>query len=111
MTTKYNENYHDTIPFSDTDYQVGLSVSSEQTITVPGPSTMQYQALFSFNSSANVYVCLNATPTVSAPGSVGSQPYNEFRPKKRYVRGGDVIHIITPDATAYCGVSLRQLQG
>jgi hypothetical protein len=111
MTTKYNENYHETIPFSDTDFQVGLSINSEQTLTVPGASTMQYQALFSFNATANVYVCLNATPTVSAPGSVGSQFYNEFRPDKRYVRGGDVLHFITPDATAYCGVSLRQIQG
>ena len=44
-------------------------------------------------------------------GSVGSQPYNEFKPKKRYVRGGDVLQLITPDATAYVGVTLRQIQG
>src|SRR5258707_3722616 len=111
MTTQYNENYDGTMPFSDPCAQVGLSINSSQAVTVPGVSTMQYQALFEYNSMANIYVGLNATPTISVPGSVGTQPYSDFRPYKRYVRGGDVLHFITPDATAYCGVSFRQLQG
>lgn len=108
---QYNSNYHETMAFSDMDWQVGLSANSEQTITVPGDSIVQYQAFFGYNDVSNVYVCNNATPVIPAPGSVGNQQYNEFRPLKRYVRGGDVIHLITPDATAYLGVSLRQLQG
>jgi hypothetical protein len=111
MTTQYNENYDGTMPFSDNCAQVGMSANSAQTVTVPGTSMMQYQALFSYNSTENVYVGLNATPTISVPGSVGTQAYSEFRPEKRYVKGGDVLHFITPDTTAYCGVSFRQLQG
>ncbi len=53
----------------------------------------------------------NSTPTIPASGTVGTQQYNEFRPKKRYVQGGDVLNFITPDTNAYIGVSLRQLQG
>jgi plastocyanin len=111
MTSKWNANYIETMPFSDTCVQVGLSVSSEHTFTVPGMQTDQYQAYFEYASNSNVFICLNGTPVVPALGSVGTQPYNEFKPKKRYVRGGDVIHFITPDSSAYVGVSLRQIQG
>jgi hypothetical protein len=96
--------------FSDTCFQIGCSTSSEQTATVPGDNTMYYQAYFEYIDTSNVYICLNATPVIPALGSVGTQPYNEFRPQKRIVKGGDVIHFITPDTNARIGVSLRQLQ-
>jgi hypothetical protein len=106
----YNNNYGGTIPFSDVSYQVGMGTAAEKTITIPGPSTTTYQALFSYNATANVYVAKNVTPVVPASGTVGTQQYNEYRPDKRYVNGGDVIHLITPDAgTTYIGMSLRQL--
>ncbi len=111
MTIAYNENYDGTMPFSDTATQVACTVNAEQTWTVPGTDTQQFQALFEYASNSNVFVCKNSTPVIPAGGSVGTQPYNEFKPCKRYVRGGDVLHFITPDAIAYIGVSLRQLQG
>jgi hypothetical protein len=110
MAILYNSNYDETLPFSDVCFQVGLSTGVEQTITVPGPSTTNYQALFSYNCTSNVYVRKNGIPTSPAGGTVGEEQYNEFKPKKRYVRGGDVIHLISPDSgTTYAGVSLRQL--
>jgi hypothetical protein len=109
MAIAYNSNYDGTIPFSDTAWQVNCGASVEQTITVPGPVTSQYQALFEYIQDSNVFIRLNGVPTVPSIGSVGSQQYNEFRPHKRYVKGGDVIHFITPDASAYIGVTLRQL--
>lgn len=111
MTIAWNANFIETLPFSDTAAQIGCSVNSEQTWTVPGNQTQQYQAYMEYASNSNVYVCKNATPIIPSPGSVGTQPYNEFKPKKRYVRGGDVLHFITPDAVAYIGVSLRQIPG
>lgn len=111
MAIAYNANYIETMPFSDVCAQVNCAAGVEQTFTVPGTTTQQFQAYFEYNQSANVFIRLNGVPTVPSSGSVGTQQYNEFRPKKRYVRGGDVIHFITPDASAYIGVSLRQLQG
>jgi hypothetical protein len=99
------------MPFSDTCVQVNCAANVERTFTVPGTSTQQYQAYFAYTQSSNVFVSLNATPSIPASGTVGTQAYNEFRPKKRYVKGGDVIHFITPDTSAYIGVSLRKLQG
>ena len=111
MTTNYNSNYDGTVPFSDTSYQVALAANTEETITIPGTAINQYQALFGYNSISNIFVRNNATPTVPPGGTVGTEPYNVFRPAKLYVKGGDVLHIITPDATGYVGVSLMQLQG
>lgn len=111
MAIQYNSNYHETMPFSDVCYQVALAAATEETITIPGAVTTQYQALFSYTSTSNVFVSNNSTPTTPPGGTVGSEQYNEFRPCKRYVKGGDVLHLLTPDATAYVGVSLRQLQG
>ena len=111
MTIAYNENYNGTTTFSDTCAQVACATNTEETFTVPGASTAQYQALFSYTSTSNVFIRLNTIPAIPASGTVGTEQYNEFRPCKRYVRGGDVIHFITPDTTAYCGFSLMQLQG
>jgi hypothetical protein len=97
--------------FSDTCFQVGATINAERTLTVPGASNISYQALFSYTYNSNVFVAINATPVVPVGGTTGTQPYNEFRPEKRYVKGGDVLHFITPDASAYIGVSLRQIQG
>jgi hypothetical protein len=112
VAIKYNSNYHGTIPFSDVARQVALAANTSQAITIPGTATTSYQALFSYNQVANVFVSVNTTGTVPAGGTTGTEQYNEFRPWKRYVKGGDVLHLISPDAGgAYVGVSLRQLQG
>lgn len=111
MTIQYNANYIETMPFSDTAAQINCADGVEQTWTIPGTATMQYQAYFEYASNSNVYVCKNATPVIPTSGSVGTQPYNEFKPLKRYVAGGDVLHFITSDSNAYIGVSLRQIQG
>ncbi len=111
MAITYNENYDGTTPFSDVCAQINCAAGVEQTFTVPGVATTQYQALFSYNASANVFVRLNATPTSPGSGTVGTQPYSEFRPLKRYVKGGDVLHFITPDTNAFIGLSLMQIQG
>lgn len=109
----YNSNYDLTIPFSDVCAQVALGVGVEQTYTVPGAATVSYSARFSYAQDANVYVRLNGVAAVPGAGSVASEQYNEFRPgadgSQRYVKGGDVLHFITSDATAFVGVSLRQL--
>ena len=113
MAISYNSNYEETVPFSDVCAQFGLTAGVEQTFTVPGNSTTRYQARFTYTENSNIFVSVNAVPVVPPGATVGTQQYNEFRPgcdgSKRYVSGGDVIHLITSDATGYAGVSLKQL--
>ena len=111
MTSQYNANYLETMPFSDTCVQVSVELGAPQSITVPGANNMAYQAYFEYNLDSNVYVGLNKTPTTPTAGSTSAQQYVEFKPKKRYVRGGDVLNFATPDANAYFGISFRQIQG
>lgn len=111
MTIAYNANYIETMPFSDTAIQINCGANVEQTYTVPGTAATKYQAYFEYTMTSNVFVRLNGTPAIPSTGTVGTQQYSEFKPKKRYVQGGDVLHFITPDTNAYIGVSLRQLQG
>ena len=113
MAMQYNENYNLTIPQSDVCAQVALQVGVERTFTLPGLATNKYSVRFTYNSTSNVFVRFNGTPTIPALGSVGTEQYNEFRAgcdgSQRYAQGGDVIHFITPDATAYVGVSVRAI--
>jgi hypothetical protein len=111
MAIAYNANYIETMPFSDACAQIQLPANTDTDWTVPGSPSQQFQAYFEYASNANVFVCKNAVAVIPASGVVEEQPYNEFKPVKRYVRGGDVLHFITPDTVAYVGVSLRQIQG
>lgn len=92
-----------------------MGVGVEETFTVPGTKVDKYTARFAYNSTSNVFVRLNGVPTSPAPGTVNTETYGELRPgadgSQRNVQGGDVIHFITPDATAYASVSLRKIPG
>lgn len=110
MAISYNSNYDETIPFSDVCAQVNMSANVSESYTVPGTALNKYSARFSFTANSNVFVRLNTAPTSPGAGTVGTEQYGEFRPQtQRYVQGGDVIYFISPDVTAYAGVSLRAL--
>lgn len=111
MAIKYNSNYIETMPFSDVCLQLNLAANIAQSWTVPGTAGQQFQAYFEYASNSNVFVCNNATATSPGGGAKTTQPYNEFKPKKRYVNAGDVLSFVTPDSVAFMGVSLRQIQG
>lgn len=111
MAIKYNANYIETMPFSDVCVQFNLAATVAQSFTVPGGATTQYQAYFEYASNSNVFVRNNGTAASPAGGTKSTTQYSEFKPKKRYVRGGDVLSLITPDTNAYVGLSLREIQG
>jgi hypothetical protein len=111
MTTQWNNNYNETMPFSDTCLSLNLVANTPQSWTIPGTSTQQFQALFEYPSNASVFVNKNGTAILPAGGSQSTVQYNEFKPMKRYAKGGDILSFITSDsAGVYMGVSLRQIQ-
>jgi hypothetical protein len=113
MVIQYHSNYEETVPMSDGCAQVALQANTEETFAVPGTDADKYQVRFTYTSTSNVFVRYNNTPTVPAAGTTGTETGNEYRPgsdgSKRYAKGGDVIHLITPDATAYVGIALKKL--
>lgn len=114
--TNYNNNFHDTTGFMPNCVQLALATNTEQTYTLPGNDTQKYQIRFSYISTANIFVGLNVTAATVGAGLQTATGYLEFRPggldgSKRYGKGGDVIHLITPDASAYVGIVLEKLPG
>jgi hypothetical protein len=113
MAVSYNSNFDETIPFSDVCAQLALASDTDLSYTVPGTAVNKYTVLFSYIYTSNVFVCKNATATVPGAGDITTTQYLEFRPgadgSKRYVQGGDVLHFITPDTTAYVGIRLMSI--
>lgn len=111
MTT-YNSNFDGTKPVSDTCAQINLAANVEQTYTVPGTSSQKYRAKFGFAAAANVFISVNVTAASPAAGTNTTTENLYFRPDEPiYVKGGDVIHAVSPDATTYVGISLLALPG
>lgn len=109
MVLKYTESYDGTLGFTDTAPAFALAASAALSYTVPGNNQQRYVAEFSYNNQANVFVSTFGTAAVPSAGTVSASSRSEFRPLKRFVSGGDVISVITPDTTAYVGLSLRQI--
>lgn len=114
MAVPYNSNYDLTIPFSDVSVPIHLtSAGGVVSYTVPGVATNNYAVRFGYTDASNIFVRLNAAPTVPAANSATAVQYEEFKPgydgSQRYVKGGDTIQFITPDTVAYMSISLRSL--
>jgi len=109
MAVQYYNNYVDTTNFSDVTPRMALTVGAELIFTVPGNALNNLQAIFSYASNSNVFVGYNVTAAIPADGAISSTGRIEFKPIKRLVVGGDVLHFITPDTKAYVGVSFRAL--
>jgi len=112
MAIRYSSSFDETIPFSDECAQLNLAQDTALTYTVPGNGKAKYSALLSYNDAANVFVSLNGTAASPGAGTKTETTRMEFRPTKRFVIGGDVLSLITPDtAGAYVGISLRSIPG
>lgn len=94
--------------FSDVNYGVNLAAGAEQHFTVPALTDAtqfkNWMAIFSVEPGSNVFVNNITTATVFS-GTLGVNS-SQLNPAVRIVKPGSVLSFITPDTTAYCGVSL-----
>lgn len=111
MAIRYSSSYDETIPFSDTDRQFHLTANNELNFTVPGDPDKKYNLLFGLASDVNLFVGYNVTASIPLANTMDSNVGIEFitPDSKRYVIGGDVISLISPDADAYVGISIRSI--
>jgi hypothetical protein len=110
--TGYADNFDHTKPFSDTCAQIALATNVAQTYTVPGERSQKYRLVITFNSTANVFVGYGVTALAPGAGLKTETGNMEFRPvEPKYVKGEDVISLVTPDASAYVGLSLLAIPG
>lgn len=108
--TAYNSSFEGTTPFSDNGSKFNLAANTGLSFTVPGDSSIRYRAKFSYTANANVWVSYNGTASSPVAGTQSASVNEEFRPDVKYVRGGDILNLISSDAAgAQVGVSLLQL--
>jgi hypothetical protein len=108
--TAYNSSFNGAMPFSDTGSKFNLAANVALTFTVPGDDSMRFRAQFSYTQNSNVWVSLNGSATVPVAGTQSSSNMEEFRPDVRYVKGADVLSVVTGDVGgAQVGISLLQL--
>lgn len=111
MTTTYNRNFGDTVPWTDDCVQVHATANTSGSITVPGGTQLTYKAVFDINRAANnIFFRRGAAPTIPGANVVATQQYNQFNPDELYVNGGDLIYYITPDTVAYFGIRFILVQ-
>jgi hypothetical protein len=109
MAVQIYNNFEDTTNFSDVTPHLSLTAGNEVTYTVPGVATNQMQAIFEFNDNDTVYVGYNVTAAVPAANVVTDGRFIELLPKKRFVKGGDVLSFVTPEPIVDIGISFRAL--
>lgn len=110
--TRYQKNFHDTFPHSNTGVQMLLAASTALPFTVPGTANQIYRAKFSSSYTAEVWVGYNITATVPTTNTATATTNQEFLPKydeARYVKGGDVLSFIST-GTPQVGLVLYQVQ-
>lgn len=105
------------LAFSVDKYSVTFAVSTDTTVTVPTAGPMgtgrrtedpQYLAVFSVSAGSEVWVALNEVAEVPV-GMTFAATTSELNPAARLVNAGDVIHMITDDASASAGVTFYGL--
>lgn len=109
--TKFNRNFNETFPFSDTGVQMLLVASTALPWTVPGTSSQKFRAHFSVSTGADVWVSNNGTATVPTANNA-TATYNQERIDidfNRYVKGGDILSFVST-GTPQVGVSLLQVE-
>lgn len=106
MSVKYHSQFTNSSPFSGMAPQFALAASVALTYTVPGDSSVQYRAEFSYPYDANVWVALNSTATIPTAGTMSPNSGSVLRPACKYVRGGDVLSFISNSIVANAGFEL-----
>ena len=109
MATTFNTNFNGALPFSDTGSKMTLGAATALSFVVPGTPAVTYRARFGYAGNDSVWVALNKTATVPAPGTIVTSSNEEFKPSAKYVRGGDTLSFISTLAGAQVGISLLQL--
>ena len=91
---------------SDLTPQFALPATTPLSYTVPGDSSKQYEAEFSFPSTASVWVGYNTTPTIPTAGTMTVNARSTRNPTCWWVRGGDVLTFISTAIVTDCGIAL-----
>jgi hypothetical protein len=111
--TPFQTNFLGATPFSD--YNIAMNLLSAQVypVTIPGTAQTKYRAKFSWPYDANVWVCYNQTPLGVPPGTsaITNGSICELNPDIKYIKGGDILYIISRAVVLDANIALLVIPG
>lgn len=127
MSTQYNiYNYIKGIngfglALSDTIFTATLTANTDTTVTVPGLAAAGAATAYQYNKliaiidtiSGPLWVAVNAVAAVPAGATLAastSRLVNPYLPMGLYVKGGDVLHFLTPSTGVEMSVAFYTIQ-
>lgn len=102
MYTRYQKNFLNTHPFSNTNMEALLAASTALSYTVPGNATQQFRVKFRSSYTAEIFVRYNATAALPSSNTATTVSNQEMLPldECRYVNGGDTLSFISSGTPA-----------
>jgi hypothetical protein len=110
--TRYQKNFANCFPFSNTNLVAQLATSTALGWTVPGVATQKFRIKFRSSSTAEIFVAYNATAVVPTAATATSSSNQEMIPldECRYVKGGDTLSFISTTGTPQVSASLLMIE-
>lgn len=103
--TRYSENFKNTFPFSNYNFNMLLAADTVLGFTVPGADTQKFRIKFVRSSTAEIWVGYNKTAADPASNTATINSYQELVPLEecRYVNGGDTLSFLSHTASRVSG--------
>ena len=95
--TPYRKNFHNTMPFSNYNFNALLAVDTPLAWTVPGLPAQKFRVFFRSSFTAEIWVNYGATATDPTSNTATTNAYQELLPLNecRFVKGGDTLSFLT----------------
>jgi hypothetical protein len=110
--TRYQNNFDETLPFSNYNFNALLASGTALTYTVPGISTQKFRVRFACSYTAEVWVKYNGTATDPSSNTATTNSFQELIPLKecRVVSGGSTISFLAPASTPRVSAALTLIE-
>lgn len=101
MFDRYQKNFSNAYPFSNTNMAAVLAANTALSWTIPGKATQKFRVFFRSSYTAEIWVNYNGTATVPTGGTASTVSHQELLPLEecRTVKGGDSLSFIAATGT------------
>lgn len=112
MYTRYNKNFINAHPFSNTNMVAQLATATALPWTVPGTDNQKFRVKFRASATAEIWVAYNATAVAPVAATSSTSRTQEMLPldECRYVKGGDTLSFYAGTGTPQVSAQLLMIE-
>lgn len=109
---RYQQNFGDSVPFSNFNFNALLASGTALSYTVPGVSTQKFRLRFEYSSTAEIWVNYNGTAVDPTSNTATTNAYQELLPRRecRVVLGGSTMSFLAPAGTPRFSAAMTLLE-